>query len=120
VGVDQSEQAPTALLPDLWTVKEVIADLKSDLVSHLDKQDVSLVEIVSRLDGKADKADVVNLGAELHAHVQTDERRLSILEDHKINVEASARFRKHTWTIVGSIITILAILGGSLIAVLVH
>ena len=117
---DPEREAPAPLLPDTWTVKEVVADLKQDLVTHLDKQDLALAEISVKVDNKADKADVQALSAKFDTKFDSHERRLVTLEDHKIDNEASSRFRRRAWAVVGTVAGVLAILGGSLIAVFVH
>ena len=118
--VDQSDRAPEPLLPDTWTVKEVVADLKADLVSHLDRQDSTLAEISTKVDSKADRADVQALSIKFENKFDGHERRLITLEDHKIDNEASSKFRRRAWTVVGTVVGVFAILGGSLIAAFVH
>ena len=111
-----SNDAPHAILPDTWTVKEVVADLKQDILQHLNKQDDMLAEIDRKVDSKADKSDLQALSGELKSHIASDDRRLTILEEHKVANESSARFRKRAWYVVASVASILAIIGGSLIA----
>ncbi len=114
--VDQNQPHPPVFLPDTWTVKEVVADLKADLVDHLDRQDDTLAEISTKVDSKADKADLVVLGVKIDGHGQ----RITVLEGHKLDLDASARFRKRVWYVVGTVAGILAIVAGSLIAAFVR
>lgn len=104
------------LLPDTWTVKEVVADLKSDLVGHLTVQDGMLREIDRKVDSKADKADLLALGIKIDGHGS----RITALEEHRLDTVASKRFRNRAWTVAGSIAGVLAILGGALIGAFVH
>jgi hypothetical protein len=92
-----------------YTVKEL-----------LDGHTTILRSIDSKLDGKADKADVLEVENRLAQHVAADQIRLSALEDHRLAVEAARHFRNRAWAIVASIAGILAVVGGSLIAALVH
>lgn len=107
---------PSALLPDSWTTKEVVADLKKDLIDHLDKQDTTLADISHKVDGKADKADLVELGNKLDR--QGD--RLSTLEQHRVDDLAGRRFRNRVWSVVGSVAGIAAIIVGAFIGARVH
>ena len=99
-----------------WSVKEVVADLKSDLISHLDKQDSILTEISAKVDSKADRADVVLLGTKIDGHAE----RITSLENHRTEQLASTQFRHRVWAVIGTVGGILAILAGSLIAAFVH
>ena len=110
------ERAPEPILPDSWTTKEVIADLKQDLVGHLNKQDVTLGEISSKVDSKADKADLVAIALKIDGHGE----RITSLENHRLESIASRQFRNKVWAVVGTVCGILAILAGSLIAAFVH
>ena len=101
---------------ETWTVKEVVSDMKTDLVSHLDKQDLKLDDISLKIDNKADKADVAALAAKIDGHGE----RITTLEQHRLDDLASKRFRNRVWTVIGSVSGILAILAGSLIAAFVH
>jgi hypothetical protein len=94
----------------------VVADLKADLVKHLDKQDVVLVSIDRRLDSKADKLDLAALGNKLDGHAT----RLTTLEQHRADDLSARRTRNRIWAAVGSVAGILAIIAGSLIAAFVH
>ena len=107
---------PAAQVPESWSVKEVVADLKQDLVNHLDKQDVTLLAIQSAVDTKADKADVILLGSKIEVHGE----RITALENHRVEQLASTQFRHRVWAVIGSVAGVLAILGGSLIAAFVH
>ena len=111
---------PASEFPDTWTVKEVVADLKTDIVGHLNKQDGMLVEIDRKVDGKADKADLVNLATEVRVGFDDHGKRITKLEEHRLDTEASKRFRTRAWAVAGTIGGILAIIAGSLIAAYVH
>ena len=110
------EPAPASVLPDTWTVKEVVADLKSDLVTHLNNQDKALQEIAVSINGKADKSDVVALGVKIDAHGQ----RITSLEEHRADLDSNKKFRNRAWAAVGTVAGIAAIIIGSLIAAHVH
>ena len=110
------DDAPLSLLPDTWTVKEVVADLKSDIITHLNKQDSVLTEIDRKVDGKADKADLIALGVKIDGHGN----RISSLEEHRTEVESSKKFRNRVWAVVGSVAGIAAIIIGSLIGAHFH
>ena len=47
---DEQQQVHVALVPETWSVKEVVADLKADLIGHLDKQDVTLSDISHKVE----------------------------------------------------------------------
>lgn len=111
-----AESAPDSLFPESWSVKEVVADLKQDLVGHLDKQDAVLHEISAKVDSKADKTDVVLLGAKIDGHAE----RITTLEQHRAETLAATQFRHRVWAVIGTVGGILAILAGSLIAAFVH
>lgn len=113
---DEQQQVHVALVPETWSVKEVVADLKADLIGHLDKQDVTLSDISHKVDGKADKADVATLGAKIDGHAA----RIGSLEDHRKEQIAATQFRHRVWAVIGTVGGILAILAGSLIAAFVH
>lgn len=110
------ELAPHAILPESWSVKEVVADLKKDLLAHLDRQDVALSEISLKVDSKADKADLVLLGVKIDGHSQ----RISSLEDARGEETANRQFRRRVWAAVATVSGIVAILVSSLIAAHVH
>ena len=110
------ELAPHAILPESWSVKEVVADLKKDIITHLDKQDTTLGEISTKVDGKADKADVLLLGTKMDSHGQ----RITVLEQHRLDQLAAKQFRNRLWAVVGTVGGILAVIAGSLIAAYVH
>lgn len=111
-----NDVAPMSEMPDTWTVKEVVADLKSDLVGHLNRQDDALVKIASSIDNKADKSDVVALGVKIDGHGS----RIASLEEHRTEVESSKRFRNRAWAAVGTVAGIAAIIIGSLIGAHFH
>jgi hypothetical protein len=104
------------LLPDTWTVKEVVADLKSDLVSHLNKQDEVLTAIDRKIEAKADKADVIALGGTLTTHIVESGIRLTTLEEHRASVEMSRRFRNRVWAVAGSVATLVVVILAALIS----
>lgn len=121
------ELAPHSILPESWSVKEVVADLKADLkadqastktdiVSHLVKQDEMLTAISTKVDGKADKADLLALGTKIDGHGQ----RITTLEEHRTEELANSRFRRRVWAAIASVAGILAVLLGSLIAAHAH
>jgi len=110
------ELAPHAILSDSWSVKEVVADLKADIVGHLDKQDLTLSEISTKVDSKADKADLIAIGFKIDGHGE----RITTLEQHRLEQVASTQFRHRVWAVIGTVGGILAILAGSLIATFVH
>lgn len=101
----------TETASDSWSAKEVFADLKTDILGHLDKQDAVLGEISSQLGSKADKADVVLLGVKIDGHGE----RILKLEQHKTEQLASTQLRRRIWTVVGTVGGILAILFAGLI-----
>ena len=116
------ELAPHSILPDSWSVKEVVADLKADLkadqaatkadiVGHLDKQDVTLGEISAKVDSKADKTDVVLLGVKIDGHAQ----RITSLETHRAEQLSSSSLHRRIWAAAGTVGGILAVLIASLI-----
>ena len=107
-----SDGTPVPVIDDRWSVKEVVADLKHDIVAHLDKQDVTLADIRNDVSGKADKADVVSLGAKIDGHAQ----RITTLEEHRADDLSSKRFRTRVWAVIGSVSGIAAIIVGSLIS----
>ena len=111
-----NDVAPASELPDTWTVKEVVADLKSDLVTHLNNQDKALNEIAISINGKADKSDVVALGVKLDGHGN----RITSLEEHRAELESGKKFRNRVWAVVGSVAGIAAIIIGSLIGAHFH
>ena len=111
-----NDQAPMPILPETWTVKEVVADLKSDLIDHLDKQDNVLREIDRKVDSKADKADLVALGVKIDGHGS----RIASLEEHRTEQESSKKFRNRAWAVAGTITSISAIIIGSLIGAHFH
>ena len=110
------ELAPHAILSDSWSAKEVFADMKADIVSHLDKQDLTLGEIITKVDSKADKADLIAIGLKIDGHGE----RITTLEQHRLEQVASTQFRHRVWAVIGTVGGILAILAGSLIATFVH
>jgi len=110
------ELAPHAILPESWSVKEVVADLKKDLIDHLDKQDTTLGEISSKVDTKADKSDLVVLGTKIESHGT----RITTLEQHRLDQIVTKQFHNKMWAVMGSIGGILAVLAGSLIAAFIH
>lgn len=105
------ELAPRAILPESWSVKEVVADLKKDLVDHLDKQDTTLGEISRKVDSKADKADLVVLGIKIEGHGE----RISQLEQHRTEQLAASQLHRRLWAAVGTVGGIVAILIAGLI-----
>ena len=131
---DQS--AAPAILPDSWSVKEVVADLKADIHKRLDYQDELLHDIATNVAQKADKTDLVGLSAKLdtkadktdlvgltvkrdlqfatidHALTQHDGRIGTLEQHHDTHTRA--------WYVIGVIATICAILAGSLLAVFLH
>lgn len=121
------DHAPEPILPESWSVKEVVADLKADLkagqtalkadiVEHLDKQDITLGEISTKVDSKADKADLLVLTSKIEGHGT----RITTLEQHRLDQLAAKQFHNRMWAVVGTIGGILAVLAGSLIAAFVH
>ncbi len=108
----ESTSAPLPLVPDTWTVKEVVADLKADLIEHLNKQDGVLTEIDRKVDSKADKADLTALGAKFDNHGN----RITSLEEHRANDLASKRFRTRVWAVVGSVAGTSAVIVAALIS----
>jgi hypothetical protein len=106
------ERAPESLIPESWTAKEVIADLKRDIVHRFDQQDDVLDDISKKVDGKADKADVVSLGLEMKSLGD----RVGKLEEHHVEETAAAQFRHRVWAAIGSVAGIIAIIVGSIIA----
>ncbi len=102
---------------DVWTPKEVFADLKADLNARLDKQDVVLSRIESRLDNTATKDDV----RELHERVDGVHDRVLKIEDERDNLHAVAAARSRVWRRVWVTLTAVGVpLGASLILVYVH
>ena len=71
---------------DTWTAKEVFADLKTDLTSHLLRQDQILTRIDRRLDDTMTKAD----GREIHERIDLLDRRTSKLEDERDATQIAA------------------------------
>jgi prophage DNA circulation protein len=108
-------QAPMPILPETWTVKEVIADFKTVMGDRMDKQDGMLMEIDRKVDSKADKADV----QAVVASVVDLTRRTIVLEQHKTETESARRFRNRAWAIAGSIASVLALGGAALLSGLV-
>jgi hypothetical protein len=107
--IDQNREAAPDLLPDSWSTKEVVADLKHDILGRFDKQDATLQDIARSVDGKADKADVQVLAAE---H-RTLADRLLVLETWRLQ---SARLRNTALICMGIGATVLGgLLGGHVI-----
>lgn len=97
--------------PDTWTTKEVIADLKSDLVDHLNKQDGALADISKKVDTKADKADLFVLSQKIDGQGA----RITKLEDYRTEETAIRKSRLRLWATAGAAAGIAATLAGSLI-----
>ena len=111
---------PPSAFPETWTVKEVVADLKTDIVGHLNKQDLVLNDIRTAVDSKADKSDLVELAAEVRLHAQADAKGF---EDHGQRIqtlEESRAFRTKAWIVVGSAAGTVAIIVGAVLAILFH
>jgi len=107
------EQTPPALLPETWSVKEVVADLKKDLVEHLDRQDVTLAQIDRKVDTKADKADLVTLTVRLDKRINDlDSNTSASLKIHDVAIRtvseqivervAVERARRRVWAAIGT------------------
>lgn len=111
-----TEEPPAPLVSETWTTKEVIADLKADLVGHLNKQDSTLAEISTKVDSKADKSDLMLLSQKIDTHGV----RITTLEEHRLEVESSKRFRNRVWAVVGSAAGVAAIIIGALIDSHIH
>ena len=111
---------PASEVHETWTVKEVVADLKSDLVSHLNQQDGKLDDIDLKLDGKADKTDVVSLATEFRTGHEDHSKRLTVLEQHRLDDLSSRRTRNRVWAVCGSIAGVAAIIIGALIDAHIH
>ena len=110
------EQAPPSAFPETWSVKEVVADLKSDIVTHLNKQDDMLTDISLKVDSKADKADLIPIVTKLDTHGH----RITALEEHRQDIEANRRFHNRAWAVAGSVGGLLAIIAAALITAFVH
>lgn len=100
-----------------WSAKEVFADLKADLTSHLDKQDTALLDIRDRFGTLVTKADlqvVSNSVSELSGRVTRIE------DERKAEATASqvrSRFRTRAWAVM----TAVAVpIGVALILVFLH
>lgn len=88
-------------MSDTWTAKEVFADLKTDLMGRLDKQDVVLDHIERRLDNTATKEDI----HAVHQRIDGVEGRIVPLEqaaaDEKAVEQSRARFRANLAWVAG-------------------
>lgn len=82
----------------------------------LDKQTDLLLRIDTKVDAKADKADVVALGHRLDGHAE----RIDRLEEHRLETDQVRTFRRRAWAVAGTVGGIAAVLAGSLIAAFVH
>ena len=111
-----NERPPDPILPETWTVKEVVADLKADLVGHLNKQDIILTGIDRKVDSKADKADLASLASEVRAGFDDHGHRITTLEDHKLEMEAQRKTHSRIWAAIGTVAGIAAILGATLLS----
>jgi len=103
-----------------WSTKEVVADMKSDLVAHLNKQDAVLGSIDRKVDAKADKADLVNLTTEVRIGFDGHGNRLTVLEEHRLETLASKKFRNRAWAVAGTAAGVAAIIIGALIDSHIH
>lgn len=105
---------------ETYTVKEVISDLKTDLVGRFDKVDHRLESIDRRVDTTATKEDI----REVHQRIdglETDHgHRIQKLEDHHSEVEAVNGHKRRLWAVAGAAALIVATVGAALIAALVH
>jgi hypothetical protein len=101
--VESSREAPADLLPDQWTVKEVVADLKTDILGRMDKQDFVLQDISTKVDGKADKADLVALVTKAEGHAD----RIRDLESWRLSAARN-------WAALGVAVVALSGLFGGL------
>ena len=110
------QHGPPSAFPETWTVKEVVADLKSDLVDHLNKQDAVLIDIRTAVDSKADKSDLVELAAEVRLHAVADAKGF---DDHGRRIqtlEESRKFRNRSWAVAGSVAGIIAVIVAAFIS----
>jgi hypothetical protein len=113
VTIDQGEEAPAPLLPDTWTVKEVVADLKSDIVKHLDRQDTLLREISNKVDSKADRADLIELGHQVQLHGIADAANFKEQSGRIQDLEGWRQSSVRLWAGAGVVLVAMAgLLGG--------
>lgn len=83
---------------ETYTVKEVIADLKGDLVGRFDKVDTRLESIDRRVDTTATKEDVREVSQRVDGLERAHDLRISSLEDWRVADRAVAARRTVTTT----------------------
>jgi len=91
-----------------YTVKEVIQDLKGDLVHRFDKMDTRLESIDNRLDNTATKEDVAVV------HKRIDDLS-GDLNPRVSALETSQSHRRINWKVASAIGGILAVLATAII-----
>lgn len=102
-----------------WSPKEVFADLKTDLMGRLDKQDNTLSEISRALNNTATKDDI----RALHGRVDGVVDRVKTIEDARTveravaDHQAGAKSSRRKW-VAGLITAVVVPFGCSLLYIL--
>lgn len=103
-----------------WSVKEYVADLKKDMRGRFDSQDVLLHEINTKMDTKAEKADVAALTVKRDAQLACIGTTLNNHGTRIATLEHHHNTGRRTWAVIGAIAGTLLTVAAIIAAAVIH